>query len=148
MDWDGDDFRLVITVVLGGKHTNVKLPLLASRFQIHGRVRIVCQLTDRWPWLGNMWITFRETPHNDITIKPLKGVDLMDVPGISQWLKKTLSVSVFEQTMVLPHRIHIPMDEWYARWYNPELPPLVRHVWLLASWCCFSAATLLLRVCL
>ena len=51
-------------------------------------------MTPRYPWFGFVYMWFNQRPKISLSLRPLKGVNLMEIPGLSKWLRDMLTVQV------------------------------------------------------
>ncbi|EQB62192.1 ca2+-dependent lipid-binding protein [Vairimorpha apis BRL 01] len=51
-----------------------------------------------------------EIPEYDFTLVPLKTVDIMDVPGLNKWIRKTIE-NILSKTVLNPNSIVIDVDK-------------------------------------
>ncbi|CRK99214.1 CLUMA_CG012486, isoform B [Clunio marinus] len=92
-----------INFVLGGMRGGIK------DFQVHGTLRIVMKpLISQIPLFGGMQIFFLNNPNIDFNLVGV--VDLLDMPGLSDLLRKII-VDQIAAFMVLPNKLPIILSE-------------------------------------
>lgn len=68
------------------------------------------QLQETAPFLSLIKASFLELPEFDFIIKPMKTVDVMDIPGFSKLLRAIIS-GILSEAMVEPNQLLIPVDQ-------------------------------------
>eukprot|EP01114_Cavostelium_apophysatum_P014088 TRINITY_DN3561_c0_g1_i4.p1 TRINITY_DN3561_c0_g1~~TRINITY_DN3561_c0_g1_i4.p1 ORF type:complete len:906 (-),score=199.34 TRINITY_DN3561_c0_g1_i4:21-2738(-) len=99
--------KMLLEVALGGRHVNVKVPILIQDWNIKGRMRFDMDFFAKSPYLNNLTIAFVDPPHIDLSIKPMKTFDIMDMPILKQWVEESIKLLV-RSTMVVPAQISLP----------------------------------------
>jgi Ca2+-dependent lipid-binding protein len=84
------------------------------------QLRVEAQLQETMPYINLIRASFLEMPQLDFTIKPMKGIDIMDIPGLSTWLRAMLT-STLSEIMVEPNQLSIPLDQMM----NDKLYPVL-----------------------
>ncbi|KHG25414.1 Uncharacterized protein F383_05773 [Gossypium arboreum] len=102
-----DDMNAVLAVKLRkrlGFGMWAKLHITGMHVEI--KVKIGVKFLRQWPFLSRLRLCFVELPYFQMTVKPIfnHGLDVTEVPGISSWLDKLLSLA-FEQTLVEPNML-------------------------------------------
>ncbi|TYI32499.1 hypothetical protein ES332_A04G067900v1 [Gossypium tomentosum] len=102
-----DDMNAVLAVKLRkrlGFGMWAKLHITGMHVEI--KVKIGVKFLRQWPFLCRLRLCFVELPYFQMTVKPIfnHGLDVTEVPGISAWLDKLLSLA-FEQTLVEPNML-------------------------------------------
>ncbi|XP_058455221.1 extended synaptotagmin-2 isoform X2 [Malaya genurostris] len=78
-------------------------------FQIHGTVRVIMKpLISQMPLIGGLQIFFLNNPHIDFNLVGV--VDLLDMPGLSDILRKII-VEQVAAIMVLPNKLPIILND-------------------------------------
>lgn len=78
-------------------------------FQIHGMVRVIMKpLITKIPLVGGLQIFFLNNP--DIDFNLVGVVDLLDMPGLSDMLRKII-VEQIASIMVLPNKLPITLSD-------------------------------------
>lgn len=67
------------------------------------------------PYIHTLYYGFTQMPEISVSIKPLKLIDLMDLPLIQRWMTESLRY-ITSITMVLPEQVTVP----YYDMYNTE----------------------------
>lgn len=72
-------------------------------------MRIQIRLTSVLPLVKILEISFTEQPKIDFILKPLKSLDLMDMPGLSNWLNSLIN-GILETQLVNPNVLTINLE--------------------------------------
>lgn len=98
--------KILLTARLG-KGIGIDLPFLLKNISFKGRFRIRIVL-DRVLMVKNVEFFFMDVPEIDFTLKPLKSVDLMDLPGLSNALHAIINTAL--KTCINPNSIKIDLQ--------------------------------------
>eukprot|EP01135_Chromosphaera_perkinsii_P002105 Nk52_evm39s217 gene=Nk52_evmTU39s217 len=105
--FDAPDANIVLSVKFG---LGISAPIAVKDFTFHGKVRLEAILQDDYPFVNTAKIALLESPVVDFTLKPLKGPDLMDMPGLSSFIDGLINDNI-EKALVNPNFIEIPLDQ-------------------------------------
>lgn len=87
----------------------INLPILVKELFFRGRARIIMNLFSKNVFVKDVEICLMDNPEFDFTLVPLKTVDIMDVPGLSRWIRSIIN-STLANTLVNPNSITIDVD--------------------------------------
>ncbi|ADM10980.1 Ca2+-dependent lipid-binding protein [Encephalitozoon intestinalis ATCC 50506] len=87
----------------------INLPILVKELFFKGRVRIVANLFSKNMFVKDVEICLMDSPEFDFTLVPLKMVDIMDVPGLSRWIRSIINSSL-ATTVINPNSMTIDVD--------------------------------------
>ncbi|CAD24998.1 similarity to HYPOTHETICAL INTEGRAL MEMBRANE PROTEINS [Encephalitozoon cuniculi GB-M1] len=87
----------------------INLPILVKELFFKGRVRVVANLFSKNVFIKDVEVCLMDSPEFDFTLVPLKMVDIMDVPGLSRWIRGIIN-STLATTIVNPSSITIDVD--------------------------------------
>lgn len=73
-------------------------------------MRVHLTFSPTFPHIKTVEFGFLEKPLIDFILRPLKGMDLMDTPGLSGFLTETIDSSL-EAAIVDPNKITINLEE-------------------------------------
>ncbi|AFN82451.1 Ca2+-dependent lipid-binding protein [Encephalitozoon romaleae SJ-2008] len=88
----------------------INLPILVKELFFKGRVRIVANLFSKNVFVKDVEVCLMDSPEFDFTLVPLKMVDIMDVPGLSRWIRSIINSSL-ATTVVNPNSIKVDVDK-------------------------------------
>ncbi|KAJ4765529.1 Calcium-dependent lipid-binding (CaLB domain) family protein [Rhynchospora pubera] len=133
-----DDMSVVLQATLRksvgfGLTTNMHV----TGMHVEGKVLVGVRFIRRWPFLGRVRICFAEPPYFQMSVKPLikHGMDVTELPGISQWLDSLLDVA-FGQTLVEPNMLVIDVEKFVSSpadsedWFSIDEKPPIAYVLL------------------
>jgi Ca2+-dependent lipid-binding protein len=104
------DMTILISV-----QTVCQIPILVEKIVFFGKARITVQWDDRLPYAGKLLISLMELPLIDFKVRPLKGMDLTGVPGLSPWINDMINNMVINEMFLFPKKLEInilpPLDE-------------------------------------
>ncbi len=106
---DERNSRIVLTTRLGRGIVGVDVPVLVKEMSFVGCVSIELKTMPGFPYVKTATVSFREQPKINFVLKPLKGVDLMDVPGLSKFLEKLVGDTV-NWLFVQPNKFVLDLD--------------------------------------
>jgi Ca2+-dependent lipid-binding protein len=87
----------------------ISLPVLVKELYLSARARIAINLFSKNTFVKDVEVCLMDPPEFDFKIVPLKTVDIMDVPGLSKWIRNMIS-STLAAMVVNPNSITINMD--------------------------------------
>ncbi|CAA7408359.1 unnamed protein product [Spirodela intermedia] len=92
--------------------------LHVTGIHVEGRVLIGLKFLRKWPFLGRLRLCFVEPPFFQVTVKPIfsHGLDVTEIPGISGWVDKLLTVA-FAETLVEPNMLVVDVEKFVS---SPE----------------------------
>ncbi|KAJ3286488.1 hypothetical protein HK104_009001 [Borealophlyctis nickersoniae] len=82
--------KIELTARVGKGVASIPLPVLVTDLELKGTMRIKLKFISGFPFIKTIDLQFREKPLVDFTIRPLKGMDLMDTPGLNSFLQDTI----------------------------------------------------------
>lgn len=107
------DSKIVLTARVGKGMIAVPIPVLVKNITFLGKLRIQLELMPNIPFAKQVEVGFMEMPKIDFVLKPLKGLDMMDTPGLSRFINTIIS-TVLGQIAVSPNRITLNIAELLA----------------------------------
>lgn len=102
----------VLVVRLGSRHVHVSVPVTLSDVCVRGRLRVELVFCTPWPFFARLHLAWAELPHVACSVRPVRSVDVMEMPGLSTWLQELIEGGV--RRMVWPLRVCLPYEEWYG----------------------------------
>lgn len=105
--------KVVLTARVGKGILAVDVPVMIKEVSFYGRIRVQLELAPSPPFLSKVQLSFLESPKIDFVLKPLKSLDVMDMPGLSSWLINTIN-GALSDVLVDPNIITIPLTRTYA----------------------------------
>ncbi|KAK6089497.1 hypothetical protein P3W45_001496 [Vairimorpha bombi] len=103
--------KIILHARLGTRNSlGINLPIMVKEFYFTGRLRATINLIPKNNFIKDVEVCLMEVPDFDFTLVPLKTVDLMDIPGLSTWIKKTI-VSAMSKEIINPSSIVIDVDK-------------------------------------
>eukprot|EP00126_Sphaerothecum_destruens_P007414 Sdes_comp19835_c0_seq1m12045 len=104
--FDAPEAEIVLSVKFG---LGLSAPIALKDVSIHAKLRAEAILQDSFPFVNTLKISLLEAPQIHFTLKPLKGPDLMDMPGLSGFLDSLINDNI-EAHLVNPRYIEVPFD--------------------------------------
>ncbi|KAI9105980.1 C2 domain-containing protein, partial [Phlyctochytrium arcticum] len=83
--------KIELTARVGKGVASIPLPVLVTEIEFTGTARIQLKFMTTFPFIKTVEFGFMEMPHIDFIVRPLKGMDLMDTPGLSSFLTDTIA---------------------------------------------------------
>jgi len=105
MQWNS---KVLLVAKIGKAFMTMDVPVLLKELCIFGKLRVRFLLGPSQPIVKTIQLSFAELPKFDFILRPLKSLDLMDMPGLSSWLEETLG-GVIASKMVAPNVVTIPI---------------------------------------
>jgi len=103
------DVKVVISIALKAGIT-INVPIEIRDFWLKGVLRANIKFRTTYPFVSFVEAAFQRKPKFGIVIKPLKTVNILDIPLLEYWLHTTIE-SVIKDQMVLPNRISVNVAE-------------------------------------
>lgn len=100
--------KIVLIARIGKGIVGVDVPVLLKEVSFFARLRVQLNLMPSLPIVKSMQLAFVEQPRIEFVLKPLKAFDLMDLPGLSNWLYGMINESL-GSTMVDPSHLDIDL---------------------------------------
>lgn len=112
-----NQFNSNITLVakMGTKGTDlgISLPISVKNLAFRGLARVIITLTNNQFFTKEVEFCFLEEPYINFTLKPLKALDVMDLPGLSSWIKGVINSNLKKQ-LINPNSIKINLEKMVA----------------------------------
>ena len=105
--------KIVLSTRIGKGIVGVDVPVMINEIMFHGTLRAHITLAPSIPFVKTVQVCFMQDPDFDFVLKPLKALDIMDLPGLSNWLNSTIRTNVHAQ-LVNPNKITIDVMELLA----------------------------------
>uniref|UniRef100_A0A7S1TIG0 C2 domain-containing protein n=1 Tax=Compsopogon caeruleus TaxID=31354 RepID=A0A7S1TIG0_9RHOD len=108
MRYDGDA-RLTLDAQIGVKSSHrfkVNVPVEVSSLDVDARCWVRVRLVGDDPFVGEVSVALVRRPRLDAVIKPFRVVDVMEVPGLSRYLRFLFTEDIPSQ-FVLPMKIDV-----------------------------------------
>ncbi|GJD10414.1 Synaptotagmin-4 [Galdieria sulphuraria] len=90
----------------------VQIPILLSDFAFAAKALVHVQLVDRAPYFSVVHFSFIRKPWIDLKLVPLKTLDMMDIPVLSDWIRRHLTDTI-QDWAVYPRKVSFPIESWY-----------------------------------
>jgi Ca2+-dependent lipid-binding protein len=105
--------KIVLTARVGKGIVGVDIPVMLKEISFYGKLRVQLELAPTLPFVSKVQIAFLERPKLDFILKPLKSLDIMDLPGLSNWLSNMIAETL-EAKIVDPNMVTIPLTRSYS----------------------------------
>jgi Ca2+-dependent lipid-binding protein len=102
--------KIVLAARFGKAFVGVDIPVLLQNISMEAKARIQMKLMSASPVIKIVQVCLLQPPKIDFILKPLKSLDLMDLPGLNNWLRSLISSTV-SSVLVNPNMITINLDE-------------------------------------
>ncbi|KAI9201963.1 C2 domain-containing protein [Polychytrium aggregatum] len=73
---------------------SISLPILLKELEVRAKVRVYLKFMTAFPHIKTLQWEFNEHPHVDFILRPLKAMDVMDIPGLNSFIKDTVDSQV------------------------------------------------------
>ncbi|PRP89455.1 hypothetical protein PROFUN_01318 [Planoprotostelium fungivorum] len=103
------NFKMSLVIKLGSKLMSVPFPIQIKNIKLIGRMRLTITFCDKMPFLEVVTIAFKSPPQIDMDIKPLGGIDIMDINSLKLMLTQTIQ-NVLIGLLVLPERLVVQLQ--------------------------------------
>lgn len=104
------EYMCELNAVVSAKLGFVPVPISIKDLKIVGVIRLIITVDPYW-YVVVAKVSFLGKPDIDVTIKPLKGLDLMGVPALSSWLRNMI-VDGIANTMSWPLQYVYDARDW------------------------------------
>ncbi|KAL2913662.1 Tricalbin-2 [Polyrhizophydium stewartii] len=104
------NFYMELVARVGAGAASLPLTVLLKEFSLSGKLRISLKFVTAFPHIGAVEFGFLEVPSVDFILRPLKGLDLNDIPGLSTFLQDTINEQL-KAAIVNPNKIPINLEE-------------------------------------
>lgn len=114
--------RIVISARLGLalKGRGINVPVLVQNLSFYGKSRIVLKISkDLKSPIQSVEFCFLEQPQIDFDLSPLKAIDLMNLPGLNNFIHTLIDTNLSQQ-MVDPNSIKIDLVHKIAKEIIPQ----------------------------
>ncbi|KAJ3033983.1 hypothetical protein HDV00_005602 [Rhizophlyctis rosea] len=102
--------KVELTARVGKGVASIPLPVLVTDMELRGLARVHIKFMTTFPNIKSVDVGFLQPPLIDFTIRPLKGMDLMDTPGLNSFLKDTIDWNV-KTMLVDPNKLTIDLEQ-------------------------------------
>ncbi|KAH9412221.1 hypothetical protein HK407_01g01140 [Ordospora pajunii] len=103
--------KIQLSARVGTKNgIGINLPILVKELFFKGKIRIAANLFSKNVFVKDVEVCLMDMPEIDFTLVPLKTVDVMDVPGLSKWIRSIIG-SALSSTIVNPNSIVVDVDK-------------------------------------
>ena len=102
--------KVVLVTRIGKGKLGIDIPVAVEGIAVHAKARLELSLMAALPVVKVAELSLREQPRVDFILKPLKSLDIMDLPGLSSWLHAIIR-TVTGSILVDPNRITVNVDE-------------------------------------
>lgn len=106
---DERNSRIVLSTRIGRGVVAVDVPVLVKEISFHGTVSIQLKLMSGYPYVKILTLGMPRAPRVDFVLKPLKGVDLMDTPGLSNFMHSLID-QIIAMLFVTPNSLVLDLD--------------------------------------
>lgn len=104
------NITLVAKIGTKGTDLGISLPISVKNLAFKGLGRIIITITNNQFFMKEVEFCFLEEPYINFTLKPLKALDVMDLPGLSSWIKGVIS-SNLKNKLINPNSIKINLEK-------------------------------------
>ncbi|KAJ3217090.1 hypothetical protein HK099_005603 [Clydaea vesicula] len=103
--------KLELKLFIGKGGMTVAIPTIVKNVSLVGTMQASITLSKTFPHIKFVDICFKEIPVVNFDLRPLKGLDLMDLPGLNNSLYQLIKDQL-KANIVDPVKIHLPLEEW------------------------------------
>lgn len=105
--------KIVLVARVGKGIIGIDVPVMIEEMSVFCKARLQLELSPSLPFVSKVQFSLLELPKIDFILKPLKALDLMDLPGLSSWLTNTIN-EILQNKLVDPNMIEIPLSRKYS----------------------------------
>ncbi|KAJ3161537.1 hypothetical protein HDU88_007342 [Geranomyces variabilis] len=102
--------KIELTARVGKGMASIPLPVLVTEMEFRGKARIQLKFMTAYPHIKTVEFCLLEKPVLDFNVRPLKGMDLMDTPGLSSFISDTINYYT-ELYVIDPNKITIDLEQ-------------------------------------
>ncbi|KAI9340575.1 hypothetical protein BDR26DRAFT_1007509 [Obelidium mucronatum] len=102
------DSRIEVVAKLGKGPMAIPIPIVVAEIEFRARLRLELTFVSKYPHISKIDYMFTDTPAIDFTLRPLKALDMMDMPGLKNSLNQIIAYSL--SGYVSPHKNSIDVD--------------------------------------
>ncbi|XJO75420.1 hypothetical protein BDV3_006107 [Batrachochytrium dendrobatidis] len=102
------NFHMELVARIGAGPASIPLSILLKEVAFSGEMRIQLKFITAYPHIGMVEFGFLNVPRLDFILRPLKGMDLKDIPGLSTFLEDTINGQL-RAAIVNPNKISIDL---------------------------------------
>lgn len=106
---DERNSRIVLSTRVGRGVLAVDVPVMVKNIGFSATVSLQLQTQKQIPFIKLLHVNFTEAPHVEFALKPLKGLDVMDLPGLNQFLHNLIR-DILSSLFVPPNTFTLDVD--------------------------------------
>ncbi|KAJ3267283.1 hypothetical protein HK104_005960, partial [Borealophlyctis nickersoniae] len=95
---------------VGKSVASIPFPVQIKELEIVGKMRLVMRFVSNYPHIQTVDISFLQKPSIDFKLKPLGGLDVMDLPMLERTIQSTLDTAL-AASIIHPNKITVDL-EW------------------------------------
>ncbi|KAJ3022205.1 UNVERIFIED_CONTAM: hypothetical protein HDU68_009253 [Siphonaria sp. JEL0065] len=103
--------KIEVVAKIGKGVVAIPIPVVVEQIEFRANLRLEFKFVSKYPHISKIEYLFTDTPVVDFTLRPLKALDLMDMPGLKNSLNQILSYAL--SGYVSPHRNYIDLDAMF-----------------------------------
>lgn len=113
------DSKVTLATRVGGKmNFNVDLPISVTKIAFKTKIRVVLTMVKKIFLVKEVEICLLEEPYIDFNLKPLGFVDVMDLPGLSTWIRSMIFTAL-RMNLINPQSLKINLEELMENKHEP-----------------------------
>lgn len=105
-----NQFQWNSKIVLAAAFVGIDVPILLENIYLEASARIQLKLISSDPIVKTAEISLLRTPKIDFVLKPMRSLDIMDLPGLNKWLRSMIN-NILGKELVNPNMLTIHVDE-------------------------------------
>ncbi|ORY53531.1 hypothetical protein BCR33DRAFT_710938 [Rhizoclosmatium globosum] len=86
----------------------IPIPVVVEHLEFRGNLRLELKFVSKYPHVSKIEYCFTETPIVDFSLRPLKAIDMMDMPGLKNSLNQIVASAL--SSYVTPRKNTIDLD--------------------------------------
>ncbi|KAJ1548185.1 hypothetical protein HK405_004027, partial [Cladochytrium tenue] len=102
----------------------ISLPVVVTDLTFKAKLRIGIKFMSKYPHIKTIEYSLLESPNFDFIIRPLKGLDLMDTPGLQTFLNDIVASAML--SYVEPHKNSFDMEAFFGGSDDESVAGLLR----------------------
>ncbi|KAJ3069127.1 hypothetical protein HDU98_007809 [Podochytrium sp. JEL0797] len=100
--------KIEVVAKLGKGPVAIPIPVVVAEIEFRAKLRLELKFVSKHPHVSRIDYAFVETPIVDFTLRPLKALDMMDMPGLKSSLNQILASGL--SGFVSPNKNTIDLD--------------------------------------
>ncbi|KAI9005916.1 hypothetical protein BC832DRAFT_555623 [Gaertneriomyces semiglobifer] len=102
LNQDARTSKIELLAKVGKGVASIPVSVLVTDMEFRGKARVRISFISSFPYIGKVDLQLLKLPYVDFVVRPLKALDLMDTPGLSQFINDQINYNV-SSMLIDPH---------------------------------------------